>query len=110
MFQHLALYLKKNALLTDSEIEQVRAVTTERRFRKKQYLLQESDISYYNCFVGKGCMRLYRVGDNGAEHILKFAVENWWIADYESYNSGNPAKNNIDALEDSELQIRKSVV
>jgi CRP-like cAMP-binding protein len=103
MFESLALYLKKNAFLTDSELEQVRAVTTARKFRKKQYLLQEGDISYYNCFVGKGCMRLYRVGDNGAEHILKFAPENWWIADYESYNSGNPAKNTIDALEDSEL-------
>jgi CRP-like cAMP-binding protein len=109
MFEILAQYLRKNALLTDDEIEQFRAKTITKKLRKKQYLLQEGDICHYNCFVAKGCMRLYHVGDNGAEHILKFAIENWWIGDYESYNSGNPAKNNIDALEDSELiLIRKS--
>ncbi|HEY8920914.1 MAG TPA: Crp/Fnr family transcriptional regulator [Chitinophaga sp.] len=109
MFENFAQYLKKNASLTDNEIEQFRAKTITKKLRKRQYLLQEGDISHYNSFVSKGCMRLYRVGDNGAEHILRFAVENWWIADYESYNSGEPAKNNVDALEDSELiLIRKS--
>ena len=103
MFEILAQYLKNNALLTDHEIEQFRARAIIKKLRKKQYLLQEGDICHYNSFIAKGCMRLYHVGNNGAEHILKFAVENWWIADYESYNSGNPAKNNIDALEDSEL-------
>ncbi len=109
MFENFAQYLKKNASLTDNEIEQFRAKTITKKLRKRQYLLQEGDICHYNSFVSKGCMRLYRVGDNGAEHILRFAVENWWIADYESYNSGEPAKNNVDALEDSELiLIRKS--
>lgn len=109
MFENFAQYLKKNALLTDHEIEQFRVKAITKKLRKRQYLLQEGDICHYNSFVAKGCMRLYRVGDNGAEHILRFAVENWWIADYESYNSGDPAKGNIDALEDSELiLIRKS--
>lgn len=103
MFEVFAQYLKKNALLTDNEIEQFHARSITKRLRKRQYLLQEGDICYYNSFVAKGCMRLYHVGDKGAEHILKFAIENWWIGDYESYNSGNPAKNNIDALEDSDL-------
>jgi len=109
MFDIFATYLRKNALLTDDEIEQFRASAVVRRLRKKQYLLQEGDICHYNTFVAKGILRLYRVGDNGVEHILKFAAENWWIGDYESYNSGNPGKGNIDALEDSEVvMIRKS--
>lgn len=109
MFDVLAQYLKTNALLTDDEIAQFRARSVTKNLRKRQYLLQEGDISHYNSFVAKGCMRLYHVGENGAEHILKFAIENWWIADYESYNSGTPSKNNVDALEDSALiQIRKS--
>jgi CRP-like cAMP-binding protein len=103
MFEALAQYLKKNALLTDDEIELFHTRAITKRLRKKQYLLQEGDICHYNCFVAKGCMRLYHVGDNGAEHILKFAIENWWIADYESYNSGTPSKTTIDALEDCEL-------
>ena len=50
-------------------------------------------------------MRTYRVDDKGAEHILNFAVENWWTGDRESLMTGNPAKSNIDALEDSVILL-----
>lgn len=103
MFEVLASYLKINASLTDAEIARIHSRTTPKRIRKRQYLLQEGDVSRYNSFVTKGCLRLYHVGNNGDEHILRFATEEWWISDYESYNTGKPSKNNIDALEDSEL-------
>lgn len=103
MFEKFAAYLKEKANLTDEQLEELRAVTIKKRLRKRQYLLQEGDVCHYNCFVAKGCLRLYRVGEDGVEHILRFAVENWWISDQESYNNGIPSKNNIDALEDSEL-------
>lgn len=105
MFESLAVYLKKEAGLSDEELELVQQVTIEKKLRKRQYLLQEGDVSNYNCFVVKGCLRLYRIGKDGAEHILRFAIENLWISDCESYNSGLPAKGNIDALEDSELLL-----
>jgi len=103
MFEKLAQYLKNKGNLTDDEIELFREKVTTKRLRKRQYLLQEGDVCHANAFIAKGCMRLYRVGDNGAEHILKFGIEDWWMADYESYNEGTPSKNNIDALEDCEL-------
>src|SRR5690606_20013063 len=78
-----------------------------RKLRKRQLLLHEGQVNYYNCFVAKGCLRYYRIGKDGTEHILRFAVENWWVADYESYNTGQPAKGNIDALEDSEIVLIK---
>jgi len=103
MFNALAKYLKANAFLTNEEIEQVRPYTIEKKLRKKQYLLQEGEVSRFNSFVAKGCLRYYTVGDDGTEHILRFSIENWWISDYESYHSGNPSKGAIDALEDSEI-------
>jgi CRP-like cAMP-binding protein len=105
MFEKFAVYLKEKASLTDEQLEEVRAVTINKRLRKRQYLLQEGDVCHYNCFVAKGCLRLYRVGEDGTEHILRFAVEDWWISDQESYNNGIPSKNNIDALEESELLL-----
>ncbi|MEO6686322.1 MAG: Crp/Fnr family transcriptional regulator [Dyadobacter sp.] len=107
MFEFLAAYLKEKTDMTDEELQRVKEVAIARKLRKRQYLLQEGDISHYNCFVGKGCLRLYRVGKDGAEHNLKFAIENWWISDYESYNSGLSSKSNIDALDDSELIMIK---
>lgn len=103
MFEVFAKYLRDNASLTDDEIEQVRAHVTERKLRKRQYLVQEGEVSRYNTFVARGCLRWYTVSSDGTEHILRFAIENWWINDYESYHSGTPAKGNVDALEDSEI-------
>ena len=105
MFEAFANYLTEKAGLTAEELKQVEEVSIVKKLRKRQYLLQESNISHYNCFVAKGCLRLYRVSEDGTEHILRFAVENWWMSDYESYNSGLPSKCNIDALEDSELLL-----
>lgn len=103
MFEAFEKYLKEKADLDAEELNAVRAVAIERRIRKRQYLLQEGDVCHYNCFVVKGCLRMYSVGDDGAEHILRFAVENWWISDRESYNNGTPSKCNIDALENCEV-------
>jgi CRP-like cAMP-binding protein len=103
MFEVFEQYLIEKAGLNKQEIAGVRAVSLVKRLRKRQYLLQEGDVCVNNCFIVKGCLRLYRVGEDGTEHILRFAVENWWISDQESLNNGIPSKNNIDALEDSEV-------
>ena len=105
MFEVFSSYLKENAGLNDEELDRIRAVTVNKKLRKRQYLLQEGDVCHYNCFVVKGCLRNYRVSEDGNEHILRFGVENWWVSDPESYNNGTPSKNNIDALEDSELLL-----
>jgi CRP-like cAMP-binding protein len=103
MFEVFEAYLSTKAGLNEQEIAEVRAVSLEKKLRKRQYLLQEGEICLYNCFVVKGCLRLYLVGEDGAEHMLRFAVENWWMSDQESLNNAIPSKKNIDALEASEL-------
>lgn len=103
MFESLAAYLVEKGKLTDEELKLVEAVTVPKKIRKRQYLVQEGGSSNYMSFVAKGCLRLYRVGKDGTEHILRFAIENWWISDFESFHSGIPSKNNVDALEDSEV-------
>jgi CRP-like cAMP-binding protein len=106
MFEVFVKYLKdKQPDLTDEDFEKIRAVSVLKKFRKRQYLLQEGDVNRHACFVIKGCLRNYYLSEDGTEHILKFAVENWWISDLESYNNNLPSKNSIDAIEDSELLL-----
>lgn len=105
MFELLAAYLVEKAGLTKEELKQVEDVTVAKKLRKRQYLLQEGDITHHHCFIAKGCLRMYLLGANGNEHILKFGIENWWINDYESYRTGNPSNKNIEALEDSDLLL-----
>jgi CRP-like cAMP-binding protein len=100
IFQH---YINSKASITNEEFETIKSLCIIKKLRKKQYLLQEGDVWKYNAFICQGCLRSYRVDDKGLEHIINFAIENHWTGDRESILSGNPAKLNIDAIEDSTL-------
>ncbi|MBM2841968.1 MAG: Crp/Fnr family transcriptional regulator [Bacteroidetes bacterium] len=56
-------------------------------------------------FVNNGCLRCYSVDDKGEEHIVQFAIEDWWISEPYSALTGEPSEYNIDALEGSELLL-----
>jgi len=105
MFDHFERFLREKITISDQDMELVRSVTVEKRLRKKQYLLQEGEVCRQNCFIINGCLRMYRVAEDGTEHMLRFAIENWWMSDRESMTTGRASHNNIDALEDSDLLL-----
>ena len=74
-----------------------------RKLRKRQYFLQEGDVCKYIGFIVKGSARTFTVDEKGHEHILKLAVENWWLTDFESFYLLTPSRFNIEALEDLEI-------
>ncbi len=104
----LIQYFNQFLPLTEEEQVFVRKVFTERRIKRRQFILQEGDICKYNTFVIEGCFRMYTVDDKGKEHNLQFAIENWWIGDIGSFHSEKPSKLYIEALENSIiLQCKK---
>jgi CRP-like cAMP-binding protein len=103
MFETLAIYLVEKGALTQSDLELIEQVSVFKKVRKNQLLLEEGKFSNFIGFVAKGSFRLFRTAEDGQEHILKFAIENWWISDFTSFMSGEPSNCYIDALENSEL-------
>ncbi|MDX1478840.1 MAG: Crp/Fnr family transcriptional regulator [Saprospiraceae bacterium] len=101
-------YFEEHLLLDEQEKAFVAHVFKVRRVKRRQYLLQEGEISRHNTFVIEGCFRMYMVDQNGKEHNLQFAIENWWIGDIGSFHSEQPSLLNIEAIEKSiVLQISK---
>lgn len=97
----LISYFDKLIALTDEEKMLVMDKFHPRLFRKRQFALQEGDICTQMYFVIRGCLRMYKIDEEGNTHILQFAAENWWINDLGSFHSKNPSELNIDALEDT---------
>jgi CRP-like cAMP-binding protein len=73
------------------------------KLKRRQMLLKEGEICRYSSFVIQGCLRGYSVDENGFEHVLNFAPQNWWIADMYSLITQKPGVLNIEALEDTEI-------
>ena len=108
MYEIFLQYITDYSSLTVSEedFKLIQAAFKPKKLRKRQYLLQEGDLCKHLSFITKGALRQYTVDDKGIEHIIRFGIERWWMADYESFIAHTPSKYNIDTLEDAEvLQI-----
>ena len=101
-------HFDKYLSLNDLEKEALLSRLTERKVKRKQYILQEGDICKYFTYVVEGCFKMYGVDLSGAEHNLVFAAEDNWIADIDSLHKERPSKLFIEAVEPSTiLQISK---
>ena len=107
MFDIFRKYLEDKIALTNEDFELIESLSSFKRLRKRQYLLQEGDVCRFNAFVCKGFLRYYYVDKKAQEHIMQFAPENYWTGDRESMDSGLPSKYNVDAIEDSEILLLK---
>ncbi len=95
--------------LDESESELFISLLKSKSYKAKEYLLKPGQISKYEIFISKGCVKNYIIDKNGFEHINMFAIEDWWTSDMQSFITENPATHFIQALENTEvLQISKA--
>ncbi|MBC7938038.1 MAG: Crp/Fnr family transcriptional regulator [Rhizobacter sp.] len=76
---------------------------TEKKLKKGEFLIREGNKVQADFFIVKGCLKAYHIDNKGTEHILQFAVEDWWITDFQAYLLKTPATINIVCLEDCEV-------
>ena len=105
MFNLLRSHIEKRIQLTEKEFEICTEYFTPKKLRKRQFLLQEGEICREIGFVLSGCLRVYTVDNKGTEHIIQFAISDWWVSDLNSFISGFPAAYFIDALQDSKVLL-----
>jgi CRP-like cAMP-binding protein len=88
-----------------TEVEKLKYISllTEIKVKRKAYLMQAGDITKYEYFITKGCLKVYTLDENGAPHISMFAVEDYWTGDMASFITKQPSRYFIKATEDSEL-------
>jgi CRP-like cAMP-binding protein len=104
-FEPLRAYLAARATLTPGEIDFIRPLFAPRHLEKGDVLQRPGEPARYMVFVAKGCLRSYVIDDKGKVHIVRFAPEDWWLADSASYSGGGPATMFIDAIEASDLLL-----
>ena len=103
MFDLILQNVSKYIQLTAEEKDYFISVLKPKKLKRRQYLAQAGEPCRYECFVTKGCLRQYYVDDKGADRILGFAIEDYWMSDMHALITGEGALTNIDALEDCEL-------
>ena len=100
-------YIARYTPLTTKEQSILASKFKIRKFLKGQFVVQNGDTCKYESFVLSGCLKTFYIDNEGQEHIVMFAIENWWTADLGSFISQAPADFNVQCLQNSVLaQIR----
>ncbi len=96
-------HLTKVISLTESEQQEFTSILEEVRISKKSFLIEPGDLVNSEYYVVSGCMEAYYLDETGDKHIIQFAVEDWWISDFEAFFNKVPAKLYVETIEDSVL-------
>jgi CRP/FNR family transcriptional regulator, anaerobic regulatory protein len=100
--------IKSIVSLNENEEEAFTKILEIKQFKKKAFLLQQGQICNKVSFINTGCMRLFYEVE-GVENTVQFFFADRWYTDYESFLTGNPTIENLQALEDCEvIQFKKS--
>ena len=104
-------YINKYIDLTSDEEALLLSKIVRRKYLKDQYIVQQGDICKTECFILSGCTKNFYVDDEGQEHIVMFAIEDWWTSDMGSFITQTPADYNIQCIENTELfQISYDII
>lgn len=109
LYPEIVNNIQKSLSLTEEEKQFFTSLLRQKSIRKKEYLLRIGEICRYDSFVVKGCFKVCYNDEKGVEKIIKFAPENWWVVDLDSFLHSKPAFYYIQALEDSQvLQLSRT--
>ncbi len=105
MFAPLFHHLRRFVPLSSEEETLLSASIHFKEINNKEFLLQEGQVCNANYFIVKGCFRMYLNTNYGTEQIIQFGIDNWWIADYMSFESQKASDRFIQAVEKSTVII-----
>ena len=97
--------VSRHIKLNSEETEFFLSLLEPKRLERKGVYLKAGTLCKHSAFVVDGALKSYTVDKDGKEHILSFAMMDWWIADMYSYISQKPAILNIEAIADSDVLL-----
>lgn len=96
-------HVEKYISLSKEETETFLSFLSVVEVSKRKRLVEPGSYIQNEYFVIKGCLKGYYLDDNGDKHIIQFAIENWWIGDFDAFYNQVPSKLHVEAIEDSTL-------
>lgn len=104
MTQNLIQFIKHLVLFTDEEIQDIQHLFIEKNLKKGKFWVKEGEFNSDVLFVNKGMLRSYFVKEE-VEKTFDLIIEDQITTATESYSSGLPSIDYIQAVEDTHLTI-----
>ncbi|TAI49487.1 Crp/Fnr family transcriptional regulator [Flagellimonas allohymeniacidonis] len=103
MNDQLAAYLGRYETFQEEELALISGFLTPQKYGRRALVLEQGKTCGHRYFILNGILRIYHTNSKGVEETNLFAIENWWITEYDSYINQIPSLNSIQAIEPTEL-------
>lgn len=103
MFEILRHHIAKIVSFSDQEFELVESLFSSKSYKKGQFIFHEGEYLTKNFFVCKGLVKLVYNDADGREHIVSFAMEDWWETDFEAFYTQKKTSMSLICLEDTDV-------
>lgn len=105
MYTQLLTHISRHVALDADEMALLTTFFEPCQLKRKQLLLKQGDVALYEAYINKGCMWSFHADEADKEHLSRFALEDWWIGDIDSFHTHTPSLYTIEALEDCDLLL-----
>lgn len=103
MEEILREHIEKIVPLTDDEFAFVLSHFTAKKFKRHQFLIREGQQVIFSYFVVTGLLKLVYTDESGKQHVVSFAMEDWWESDFQAYHSSKKATMALKCVEDTDV-------
>ncbi len=103
MQQKLREHIEKIVPLTDDEFAFVFSHFTCESYKKREFLFQQGENVKNSYFVVSGLLMLVYDDAEGKQHIISFAMEDWWESDFLAFHTQTKATLSLQCLEDTDV-------
>ena len=105
MFEKLRQNVEQYVHFTDDEFKLLTDKLVVKTLKKQQTIVREGEICRYVGFIQNGLFRCFSLRNDGEERIEHFGVSGEWISEYPSFPNQIPARQTIEALNDSNILL-----
>lgn len=103
MGRELIEHIRKYIEVAERDVAPILNFFQPLHFVKKQTLMEQGTRCKYHYFVVKGCLRMFFLDEKGVEQTTQFAIEGWWITDYQAFDRQANTDFAIQAVEATEV-------
>lgn len=103
MNEDLIHYIRSIININENELRSIISCFKPLKLAKNELLLNDGQTSQRTFFVGKGCLRIFFINEDGQDSTRYFAFEKQFATALMSFITSEPSKEFIQAVESSEV-------
>lgn len=99
MKEKLRSHVEKVIPITEEEFALVFSHFEIAEFKKNQFIFEKGEKVKYTYYVLTGLLKLMYTDSNANQHIVSFAMEDWWESDFFAFFTQTRARMSLQCLE-----------